>query len=91
MNINDLDLDNRILTVGVLDALRVARQVAYDNAREFPALHATYEAAEKLYQDTARAFGANVIPVFDREQRIVKRIEEGDEFYTVAYGSAPII
>lgn len=91
MNIHELEIDQKLLAVGVLDALRTARQVAFDNAREMPELLPTYQAIETLYQDTATAFGAKIIPVFDRDQHIAERIEAGDEAYTVAYGAGPTI
>lgn len=91
MNIHELDINQKLLAVGVLDALRLARQVAFDNAREMPELLPTYQAIEALYQDTALSFGAKIIPVFDREQLIAERIAAGDEVYTVAYGPAPTV
>jgi hypothetical protein len=91
MNIHELEIDKRLLAVGILDALRTARQVAFENAREMPDLLATYQAIEALYQDTAISFGTKIIPVFDRNQHIAQRIEAGDEAYTVAFGTGPAI
>lgn len=89
MDVKSLDIDRKLLVVGVLDEMRRLRQIAYENSLEMPELLPAYKSAEALYRETASAFQANYIPLFDRQAHIAERITKGDEAFTVAYGNRP--
>ncbi|UTU09704.1 hypothetical protein CcrBL47_gp419 [Caulobacter phage BL47] len=69
--------EDQVKVVDILTQFDHARQAAYDKAKTTPEFAPWFERAEAMYQDFCAAYGLTPQPVFDSEQHIRRRIEEG--------------
>lgn len=72
-------------TIEVLATMKSTRQIAYNNAKETPALTPWFERANDAYLELCAAIEVTPEPVFDHEVHIAKMIAGGDRLYTEAY------
>lgn len=71
-----MNLENTRRDVRVLEALRSARQIAYETSREDGAHQPWFEQAQDLYERFARSIGVEPEPVFDEEAYLAAKREE---------------
>lgn len=89
MDYSELKLDDKLVVARLLETLKTARQVAYEAAKDMPALEDVFVECEARYRAFAARIGAKAAPVFDRDAHIANRIEKGDRDYVEAFGDLP--
>lgn len=71
--------------IDVLATMKKTRQIAYNNAKDTPALAPWFERANDAYLELCETIEVTPEAVFDNQAHIAKMIAAGDRLYTEAY------